>query len=55
MKNITDRHQLILKMLKENGRVNILELSDKMKVSGVTIRKDLKLLEDKNLLMRRNL
>jgi len=52
MKNITDRHQLILKMLKENGRVNILELSDKMKVSGVTIRKDLKLLEDKNLLFR---
>lgn len=52
MKNITDRHQLILQKLKEIGRVNILELSESMKVSGVTIRKDLKLLEDKNLLFR---
>jgi DeoR family transcriptional regulator, aga operon transcriptional repressor len=52
MKNITDRHQLILQKLQEDGRVNIQELSDLMEVSGVTIRKDLKLLEDKNLLFR---
>jgi DeoR family transcriptional regulator of aga operon len=52
MKNITDRHQLILQKLQETGRVNIQELSDLMEVSGVTIRKDLKLLEDKNLLFR---
>ncbi len=52
MKNITDRHQLILQKLQENGRVNIQELSDHMQVSEVTIRKDLKLLEDKNLLFR---
>ncbi len=52
MKNITDRHQFILRKLKEDGRVNIQELSDLMKVSGVTIRKDLKLLENKNLLYR---
>jgi DeoR family transcriptional regulator of aga operon len=52
MKNITDRHQLILQKLKETGHVNIQELSDLMEVSGVTIRKDLKLLEDKNLLFR---
>ncbi|QNF32281.1 DeoR/GlpR transcriptional regulator [Adhaeribacter swui] len=52
MKNITDRHQLILQKLKEDGQVNIQELSDLMEVSGVTIRKDLKLLEDKNLLFR---
>lgn len=52
MKNITDRHQLILRKLKEQGRVSIQELSEIMKVSGVTIRKDLKLLEDKNLLFR---
>lgn len=50
--NITDRHQLILQKLKENGRVNIQELSDLLDVSGVTIRKDLKLLEEKNLLFR---
>ena len=52
MKNITDRHQLILQKLKEDGLVKIQELSDLMEVSGVTIRKDLKLLEDKNLLFR---
>lgn len=52
MKNITERHQLILQKLKEQGRVGIQELSDLMEVSGVTIRKDLKLLEDKNLLFR---
>ena len=50
--NITERHQLILKKLKEDGHVSIQELSDLIKVSGVTIRKDLKLLEDKNLLFR---
>lgn len=50
--NITERHQLILKKLKENGNVSIQDLSDQMKVSGVTIRKDLKLLEEKNLLFR---
>ncbi|MFB9865387.1 DeoR/GlpR family DNA-binding transcription regulator [Rufibacter immobilis] len=50
--NITERHQLILQRLQENGKVGIQELSDLMKVTGVTIRKDLKLLEDKNLLFR---
>ena len=52
MKNITDRHQFILQKLKEEGKVSIQELSDLMKVSGVTIRKDLKLLEEKNLVFR---
>jgi DeoR family transcriptional regulator of aga operon len=52
VKNITDRHELILQKLKEDGRVSIQDLSDRMKVSGVTIRKDLKMLEDKNLLFR---
>ncbi len=52
VKNITARHQLILKKLQEHGRVSIDDLSEEMQVSGVTIRKDLKLLEDKNLLFR---
>lgn len=52
MKNITDRHEFILQRLKENGKVTITELIDLMEVTGVTIRKDLKLLEDKNLLFR---
>ena len=50
VKNITERHQLILKKLEEERKVTIQELSDLMMVSGVTIRKDLKLLEEKNLL-----
>ena len=50
VKNITERHQLILQKLEEDRRVTIQQLSDLMLVSGVTIRKDLKLLEDKNLL-----
>lgn len=52
MKSITERHQLILRKLQDNGHVNVQELSAQMKVSEVTIRKDLKLLEDKNLLYR---
>lgn len=50
--NITERHQLILQKLQENGKVDIQELSDSLQVSGVTIRKDLKLLEEKKLLYR---
>jgi len=52
MKSITERHQVILKRLGESGHVNVQELSAQMNVSDVTIRKDLKLLEDKNLLFR---
>lgn len=52
MKSITERHQHILKKLSDAGYVNVQELSDEMQVSHVTIRKDLKLLEDKNLLFR---
>lgn len=52
MKNITDRHQFILEKLKKDGKVHIINLIDEMEVSGVTVRKDLKILEDKNLLFR---
>ncbi|MFT4094036.1 MAG: DeoR/GlpR family DNA-binding transcription regulator [Niabella sp.] len=52
MNTITERHQFILKKLQEKGKVSIPELIDEMKVSGVTIRKDLKLLEEKKLLFR---
>ncbi|WP_298713495.1 MULTISPECIES: DeoR/GlpR family DNA-binding transcription regulator [Chitinophaga] len=50
--NITERHQLILQELQEKGKVDIQELSEMLQVSGVTIRKDLKLLEEKKLLFR---
>ncbi|NDK57004.1 transcriptional repressor AgaR [Pontibacter fetidus] len=52
MLTLAERHQQILNKLKQEGQVNVLELCEKMSVSSVTIRKDLKLLEDKGLLFR---
>ncbi len=52
MKSITERHQLILQKLQENGKLSIPQLIEEMNVSRVTVRKDLKLLEDKKLLFR---
>ncbi|MEP2057851.1 MAG: DeoR/GlpR family DNA-binding transcription regulator [Maribacter litoralis] len=50
--NIVDRHKLILKKLEEEGFVKVNELSKEFNVSLVTIRKDLKLLEERKLLFR---
>lgn len=50
--NIIDRHKLILNKLELNGYVNVNELSLEFGVSVVTIRKDLKLLEERKLLFR---
>ena len=50
--NIVDRHKLILKKLEDNGYVTVNNLSQEFNVSLVTIRKDLKLLEERNLLFR---
>jgi len=47
-----ERHQYILDRLQKEGKVNVLDLCEELNVSSVTIRKDLKLLEDKNLLFR---
>ena len=44
--NIAERHKLILKKLKENGFVEVTDLSQEFDVSLVTIRKDLKALEE---------
>ena len=49
---VTDRHQFIMHQLQREGRVNVLQLCKELKVSSVTIRKDLKLLEKKDLLFR---
>jgi DeoR family transcriptional regulator of aga operon len=51
-KSIAKRHQYILNKLQEEGFVNVNELSIELNVSVVTIRKDLKLLESRNLLYR---
>lgn len=49
---IAERHRYILNLLNEEGVVNVQDLSKKLKVSSVTIRKDLKVLEERNLLFR---
>lgn len=50
--NIAERHKLILKKLEEKGFVEVADLSQEFDVSLVTIRKDLKALEEKKLLFR---
>lgn len=52
MANIDERHKYILELLKQQGYVRVQELSEKLKVSEVTIRKDLKYLESKKILQR---
>lgn len=52
MKNIVERHNAILNLIKEKGYVKVTELSEDLQVSEVTIRKDLKKLESKKLLYR---
>jgi DeoR family transcriptional regulator of aga operon len=47
-----DRRTIILKQLEKEEQVNVLELSRQFSVSEVTIRKDLKHLEKKNILIR---
>jgi len=50
--NIADRHKIILDKVLKDGHVSVSDLSDALKVSAVTIRKDLKFLEEKKLLFR---
>lgn len=50
--SLAERHQHILDAIKTEGKVNVLDLCNDLNVSSVTIRKDLKLLETKNLLFR---
>lgn len=52
MSSLAERHQYILSKLKKEGKVSVLDLCNELNVSSVTIRKDLKLLEDKQLLFR---
>lgn len=49
---MANRHQAILDKLQDAGYVNVLDLGKTLDVSAVTIRKDLKLLEEKGLLFR---
>ncbi|SHM54421.1 transcriptional regulator, DeoR family [Cyclobacterium lianum] len=49
---IAERHKYILDQLKSAGYVSVAALSKAMNVTMVTVRKDLKILEDKGLLFR---
>jgi len=48
----TERHQEILSMLDQDGRVSVADLSKKFGVSEVTVRADLQSLADQNLIVR---
>src|SRR5690606_14647809 len=52
MISLAERHQIILNKIKEEGKVSVPDLCQSLDVSSVTIRKDLKQLEDRNLLFR---
>jgi DeoR family fructose operon transcriptional repressor len=49
---VEERRRVILDQLREQGRVSVKELSDAMAVSAVTIRQDLRALEEDGLLER---
>lgn len=50
--NITERHHYIISKLKKEGNVKVVDLCSELDVSSVTIRKDLQMLEDRQLLFR---
>lgn len=50
--SLASRHSYILEKLQKDGKLNVVSLCNELNVSTVTIRKDLQLLEDKNLLYR---
>lgn len=52
MRNIAHRHKVILGELDKEGFVRVLDLSERLGISEVTIRKDLKELESRKLLFR---
>lgn len=49
---IEERHEAILKMLQENGRISVGEIQAQFDVSVDSARRDLRLLEDRGLLKR---
>jgi DeoR/GlpR family transcriptional regulator of sugar metabolism len=49
---VEERRRVILNQLQQHGRVSVKELSDAMHVSAVTIRQDLRALEEEGLLER---
>ena len=52
MISIAERHKYILEKLNRDGFVKVKEIAEELNVTLVTIRKDLKNLEEKKLLYR---
>lgn len=52
MTSIAERHKYILESLARNGFVKVIDIAKELEVTPVTIRKDLKYLEEKKLLYR---
>ncbi len=50
--SIAERHKYILNTLQKEGFVKVVDIARKLDVTTVTVRKDLKLLEEKGLLYR---
>lgn len=50
--SIAERHKYILDTLRRDGFVKVIDVAKKLDVTTVTVRKDLKILEDKGLLYR---
>ncbi len=50
--NNVERHQYIIKEINKNGHVSVVDLCESLKVSSVTIRKDLQFLEDAGMIFR---
>lgn len=48
MTSIAERHKYILESLAKNGFIKVNEIAKELEVTPVTIRKDLKHLEEKN-------
>ena len=49
---LAERHDFIMDLLQQQGSVSVAALAERLKVSEVTIRKDLTLLEEKKMLYR---
>ena len=52
MLSIAERHKHILESLNKHGFIKVSDVAKELDVTPVTIRKDLKYLENKNLLFR---
>lgn len=49
---LAERHDFIMDLLQQQGSVSVAALAERLKVSEVTVRKDLTLLEEKKMLYR---